>query len=266
MFFKGLGVAIRSGVNAMRLTGNGTTGIARALVAAVAGLACIALLAACTGTPSEGGTLSGPAANRPEIERAASAYVATSTPGATGYLIGPQDVLDVTVFKAPDLSKSLQVAEDGTINLPLTGQITAAGKSASQLEREIASRLNARYMKSPQVTVFVKEYNSQRVTVSGAVRSPGVFPLRGNETLMQVIAKGGGLDREVSSNDVVIFRTIDGGRAIARYDFDAIRSGAAADPQVFPGDVVVVGDSMTKQGLSLLLRLTPLATPAYYFF
>jgi polysaccharide export outer membrane protein len=83
---------------------------------------------------------------------------------------------------------------------------------------------------------------------------------------MQVIAKGGGLDRDVSSNDIVIFRTIDGARALARYDFDAIRSGAAADPQVLAGDVVVVGDSATKQGLSFLLKLTPLATPAYYFF
>lgn len=250
----------------MRRARQALTGMARALAASAVGLACIALLAACTGAPGEGGTLSGPTPDRPEIARAASKYVATSTPGATGYLIGPQDVLDVTVFKAPDLSKSLQVAEDGTINLPLTGQMTAAGKSASQLEREIASRLNARYMKSPQVTVFVKEYNSQRVTVSGAVKAPGVFPLRGNETLMQVIAKGGGLDREVSSNDIVIFRTIDGGRVIARYDFDAIRSGAAADPQVLPGDIVVVGDSTTKQGLSFLLKLMPLATPAYYLF
>ena len=241
-------------------------GMARALVAGAFGSACIVLLAACTGVPGEGADLSAPAANRVEIERAASKYVSTSTPGAKGYLIGPQDVLDVTVFMAPDLSKSLQVAEDGTISLPLSGQLTAAGKSPSQLEREIASRLNARYMKSPQVTVFVKEYNSQRVTVSGAVKTPGVFPLRGNETLMQVIAKGGGLDRDVSSNDIVVFRTIDGERAIARYDFDAIRSGAASDPQVLPGDIVVVGDSTTKQGLSFLLKLTPLATPAYYLF
>lgn len=251
---------------AMQRARRAMTGIARVLVAGAVGLACIVLLTACTGVPGEGASLSAPAANRAEIEQAASKYVSTSTPGAKGYLIGPQDVLDVTVFMVPDLSKSLQVAEDGTINLPLTGQLTAAGKSPSQLEREIASRLNARYIKSPQVTVFVKEYNSQRVTVSGAVRNPGVFPLRGNETLMQVIAKGGGLDREVSSSDIVVFRTIDGERALARYDYDAIRSGAVADPQVLPGDIVVAGDSTTKQGLSFLLKLTPLATPAYYFF
>ena len=148
--------------------------------------------------------------------------------------------MDITVFQAPDLSKSVQVAEDGAINLPLVGQIPAAGKSASQLERDIEARLNARYLKSAQVTVFVKEYNSQRVTVEGAVRSPGVFPLRGNDTLMQVLAKSGGVNREVASDNVIVFRNADGARTMVRFDISAIRGGAEADPRVLPGDVVLV--------------------------
>jgi polysaccharide export outer membrane protein len=240
--------------------------ILRNLALIVIGLACLASLTACTGTPGDTGGLAGPPAGQADIARAAGKYVASSTPGAAGYLVGPQDVLDITVFKAPDLSKSLQVAEDGTINLPLMGQMMAAGKSPSQLEREIQTQLNARYMKSPQVTVFVKEYNSQRVTVEGAVKTPGVFPLRGHETLMQVIAKGGGLDRQVASSNVVIFRTTDGASTVVRYDLDAIRSGGALDPQVVPGDVVVVDDSMAKQGLQVFLRLTPLASPIAYLF
>lgn len=239
----------------------------RKFLAVAYGLGCIALLAACTGAPGDGGDgFSGQTGDQAEIARVANKYVATSTPGTTGYLIGPQDVLDVTVFKAPELSKTIQVAEDGMINLPLTGPIAAAGRSPSQVEREVEKRLDARYMKSPQVTVFVREFNSQRVTVEGAVRSPGVFPVRGYETLMQVIAKGGGLDRDIASSNVVIFRTVDGARTVTRYDFGAIRSGAAPDPQVLPGDVVVVDDSMAKQGLQALLRLTPLATPFYYLF
>jgi polysaccharide export outer membrane protein len=238
-----------------------------ALSMAFVGLACLASLTGCTSTPGDTVGVSGaPAASQAEIARAAGKYVATSTPGAAGYLVGPQDVLDVTVFKAPDLSKTLQVAEDGTINLPLTGQMMAAGRSPSQLEREIQTRLNARYLKSPQVTVFVKEYNSQRVTVEGAVKTPGVFPLRGHETLMQVIAKGGGLDRETASSSVVIFRTTDGARTVARYDIGSVRSGGEPDPQVLPGDVIVVDDSMAKQGLQVFLKLTPLATPIHYLF
>ena len=133
-------------------------------------------------------------------------------------MVGPQDVLDITVFQAPDLSKSVQVAEDGAISLPLVGQIPAAGKSASQLERDIEARLNARYLKSAQVTVFVKEYNSQRVTVEGAVRSPGVFPLRGNDTLMQVLAKSGGVNRDIASDNAIVFRNADGARTMIRFD------------------------------------------------
>jgi polysaccharide export outer membrane protein len=242
-------------------------GSSAASSSAFVGLACLAALTACTSTPGDTGGVSGaPAASQAEIARAAGKYVATSTPGAVGYLVGPQDVLDVTVFKAPDLSKTLQVAEDGTINLPLTGQMMAAGRSPSQLEREIQTRLNARYLKSPQVTVFVKEYNSQRVTVEGAVKTPGVFPLRGHETLMQAIAKGGGLDRETASSSVVIFRTTDGARTVARYDISSVRSGGEPDPQVLPGDVIVVDDSMAKQGLQVFLKLTPLATPMHYLF
>jgi len=203
-----------------------------------------------------------PAAGNAELERAANKYVAASTPGNAGYLAGPQDVLDITVFKAPELTKTVQVAEDGTINLPLLGQMPAAGKSPSELEREIQARLNARYMKSSQVTVFVKEYNSQRVTVEGAVKTPGVLPLRGNDTLMQVIAKSGGLDRETASSDVVIFHTTDGARTATRFDLSAIKSGQAQDPRVVPGDVVVVDDSMAKVGLNAVLKVLPLAGTA----
>ena len=162
----------------------------------------------------------------------------------------------------------MQVAEDGAINLPLVGQIPAAGKSASQLERDIEARLNARYLKSAQVTVFVKEYNSQRVTVEGAVRSPGVFPLRGNDTLMQVLAKSGGVNKEVASDDVIVFRNADGARTMIRFDISAIRGGAEADPRVLPGDVVLVEESAAKETLNLFLKVLPIAgtaaTVAYY--
>ena len=232
---------------------------------------CAAVAAALTGCAEmsgEGPILTpqaqGPAAGNAEFERAANKYLSAATPGSAGYLVGPQDVLAITVFKAPDLSDSVQVAEDGTINLPLLGPIPAAGKTPAQVERDIQTRLNARYMKSPQVTVFVKEFNSQRVTVEGAVKTPGVLPLRGNDTLMQVIAKSGGMDRETSSSNVAVFRTVDGARAATNFDLSAIRSGAAQDPQILAGDVVVVEDSAAKMGLNYVLKLLPLASTAAY--
>jgi|SRR5580704_5760972 polysaccharide export outer membrane protein len=86
---------------------------------------------------------------------------AEATPRNDAYKIGPLDVLEVTVFKVPDLSKTVRVDHDGSINYPLIGQIPAAGKTAHQLELDLTQRLDAKYLRSPQVTVIVKENNSR---------------------------------------------------------------------------------------------------------
>jgi polysaccharide biosynthesis/export protein len=223
---------------------------------------CLSSLSGCSGGSGDSAGIGpqelSPAMDASAASRLANKYASTSTPGSPGYLVGPNDVLEITVFRAQELSQTVQVPEGGTINLPLVGQVSALGKSAREIERDIQSRLSARYMKSPQVTVFIKEYNSARVTLEGAVRAPGVYPLRGNETLMQVIAKGGGLDREVASENVVLFRSTNGSRSMVRFDLSASRNGAE-DPRIMPGDVVVVEDSTTKVGLSYVLKILPTA-------
>lgn len=194
-------------------------------------------------------------------DRAVDTYVAAATPGNLGYRIGPQDVLDISVFKAPDLSKTVQVAEVGTINLPLVGEVGAAGKTAADLERDLEAKLGAKYLKSPQVTVYLKEYNSQRITVEGAVKKPGVYPIRGHDTLLRSIAMAEGLEREAASSSVVVFRTVNGVRSATRLDVDDIRSGRSEDPQVLAGDIIVVDDSTTKIAFQTFLKLLPLASP-----
>jgi polysaccharide export outer membrane protein len=236
--------------------------------------ACAALLSGCNGfsgdepafAPNQ--SASGPAGlatqDRAELAHAADRYTSGATPGSGGYRVGPQDVLEITVFKAPDLSKTVQVAESGTINLPLIGDVVAAGRTASDIERDLQTRLGAQYLKSPQVTVFVKEYNSQRITVEGAVRKPGVYPIRGHDTLLRAIAMAEGLDKDTASANVVVFRATGEGRAAIRYDLSAIRSGGAADPLMQAGDVVVVDDSMAKTVFQTFIKLLPLATPVFY--
>ena len=81
--------------------------------------------------------------------------------GNEAYKIGPLDVLDVTVFKVPDLSKTVQVDRNGTITYPLIGEIPAAGKTAGELARDLAQRLNAKYLRSPQITITIKQYNNK---------------------------------------------------------------------------------------------------------
>ncbi len=199
------------------------------------------------------------AASVPEVAHAskvADKLTAVATPGSTAYKIGPLDVLDVSVFKVSDLSKTVQVADSGTINLPLVGEIQATGKTAQDLERDLTKQLGAKYLQSPQVTVFVKEYNSQRVTLEGAVKKPGVYPIKGRNSLLQFLATAEGLDANSDSN-VLVFRTTNGKRTAAKFDVGEIRSGNVQDPVIQSGDVIVAGSSAVKETVNGLLKLIP---------
>src|SRR5262249_11741621 len=101
------------------------------------------------------------------------ALPARSVDNPSTYKIGHADVLDISVFKVPELARTVEVDESGTINFPPVGEVSVIGKTARDIEHDLAKRLGARYLRSPQVTVSVKEFNSQRVTVEGAVKSPG---------------------------------------------------------------------------------------------
>lgn len=192
------------------------------------------------------------------VEKAVESLTASATPGNTGYLIGPADVLDVSVFKVPELTKTVQVAETGLINLPLVGDVPAAGKTSQQLERDLNHQLGAKYLQKPQVTVLVKEYNSQRVTMDGAVKKPGVYPLRGQTTLLQLVALAEG-PSEVSDSTLVVIRNTDGKRSAAKFNIDDIRSGAMTDPRLQPGDVVVAPSSTMKEAWNNILKALPIA-------
>jgi polysaccharide biosynthesis/export protein len=212
-----------------------------------------------TFTPTAAAVHSTPAAE------AAAKLTSAGTPGSNAYKIGPLDVLDVAVFKVPDLSKTVQVGEDGTITYPLIGQIHAAGRTAHDLEVDLKQKLGEKYLRSPQINVLVKEYNSQRVTISGAVKTTGVYAIKGRTTLLQVIAMAGDIDASTASGDIVVFRTVDSQRSAARFDAESIKNGKVDDPEVLPGDVVVVDTSATKVALSNVLRVLPLATSAAIF-
>jgi polysaccharide biosynthesis/export protein len=187
------------------------------------------------------------------------ALSAASTVENSGYLIGAMDILEISVFKVPELSKSVQVGNTGTINLPLVGEMQASGKTAGEIEKELTRLLGVKYLKSPQVTVYVKEHNSQRVTVEGAVRKPGVYPIRGALSLVQLLATAEGVDRDYYSKDVTVFRTVNGNRTSQVYDIDAIREGKAGDPQLRQGDLVVVDTSTAKSALQNALKIVPAA-------
>lgn len=189
----------------------------------------------------------------------AEQVAAASQPGSVGYKIGPQDALDFSVFKAPELQRSVQVSENGTINLPLIGDVQASGRTATELEKELAARLGKKYLQNPQVSITIREYNSQRITLEGAVKKPGVYPLRGKTTLLQIIATADGFT-ETGDQTVMIFRQQGEQRLAAKFDLASIRSGSANDPVLQAGDTIVAPTSMTKEAFSTLMKSLPLAT------
>ena len=124
---------------------------------------------------------------------------ALSTSGMIGtdsYKIGPLDVIEISVYGVPELSVTAKVGDDGNLQLPLLGPTPAAGKTSEQLQKELTARLGADYLQNPQVSVLVKEFNSRYVILTGAIKN-GVIPLKGETTLLEVIAGAGGFSEAV---------------------------------------------------------------------
>jgi len=203
-----------------------------------------------------------PDANQAEaIKKVADTYTSMGDPSSKAYRIGPRDVLDIAVFKVPELSKTVQVSEAGTINYPLIGEMAAGGKTAREIELELTKKLGAKYLQNPAITVFVKEHNSQRITVEGAVTKPGVIPMAGGITLLQAIAQSGGFSL-TADKTAVVFRVVDGKRSGGKYDISDIRAGRAEDPPLQSGDVIIVPTSDMREGVEMVAKFLPLAAIA----
>jgi polysaccharide export outer membrane protein len=159
------------------------------------------------------------------------------------YFLGPEDVLDITVWKNADLSKLVTVRPDGRISLPLIGDITAVGKTAAQLSGDISAKLKE-YKENPSVSIVVKEVNSYVIYVLGEVLKPGKYPLKSKTTLLQAITIASGLTPNAARNKIVVFRFAkDGGGRIkmkASYDDIVLRDGTNQDIELKPGDQIVV--------------------------
>lgn len=217
--------------------------------AALSWVFVLVLLTGCK-TAGEGPTLASQPHDSPlavpSAEAAAHGTGADARAASEDYRLGPLDVIEVSVFDVPELTKTLQVSAGGAITLPLIGQVGVEGRTVGDVEREIERKLARDYLQSPQVSVFVKEYTSQRITVEGAVNSPGVFPISGRTTLLQAIAMAKGPDRTADESGVIVFRTDGDTRTAAVFDIGPIRRGQAPDPVLVAGDLVVVDQSAGK--------------------
>lgn len=177
------------------------------------------------------------------------------------YRIGANDLLQVDVFQVEALSREVRVNSNGEISLPLIGMVSVRDLSVREAENVVKAKLGERYLQDPQVTVTVKEYTNQRVTIEGLVKKPGVYSFKGDATLLHAIALSEGVDEELANTGQVrLFRDNGKGEKDSYLvDLGAIRRGEVEDPALKGGDVIVVqehgGKSIWKSLKFLINRL-----------
>ena len=171
---------------------------------------------------------------------AAPAAPAIVEPLGDAFRIGPEDVLDVQVWKNPELSRVIPVRPDGMISLPLVNDIRAAGLTPIELRQQVTQRLSE-FIPSPEVSVIVREVHSVKVAVLGAVRMPGHYEVNSTATVLELIARAQGLTEFADRGRIVVLRQ--NGKATKRIPFNyrKVADGAEQDNFVVqPGDIIVV--------------------------
>jgi polysaccharide export outer membrane protein len=166
---------------------------------------------------------------------------AAPPPATEAYVIGAGDVLQVFVWKEPDLTRDVTVRLDGRITLPLLGDVVAAGRTPSDLSAELGRQL-ARFVDAPMVTLGVAQATSARVYVLGQVAQPGTFPLTGRTTVLQALALAGGLREFVKPERILVIREEPGLRAPLVVNYKRLEGGSDITQNLVlkPGDTILV--------------------------
>lgn len=165
----------------------------------------------------------------------------SSSPDVQAYLIGPEDVLEISVWKNADLSRTVIVRPDGMISLPLIGDVRAAGRTPEQLRDEIVNRLKE-YQETVVASVIVQTVNSYKVFIVGEVKAPGEYSLKRKTSILQAIAMAGGFTQFAAKNSIVIVREKEGSEERIKVRFDDIVKGKGNNTNLIlkPGDTIVV--------------------------
>ncbi len=174
------------------------------------------------------------------------------------YRIAPLDTLTVNVFRVKDLSGEYEVDLTGKINMPLIGSIDAAELTTAELDQRLTQAYGARYLEEPDIAVGVKSSTRRSVTVDGAVKTSGSFPVNSSLSLLQAVALSGGITEDANPRRVAVFRTVGGQRQAAAFDLQAIRRGQSEDPAIYPGDIIVVDGSRIRAAQKQILSNIPL--------
>jgi polysaccharide export outer membrane protein len=178
----------------------------------------------------------------PTINLASDIPAGSQSPATSSsqMVLGPSDIIHISVWKNSDLSQTVTVGPDGFVSLPLVGNVQVAGLTSDQLGKMIASRLTT-YVVSPQVTVSIVEIRSRQVYILGQVSKPGSFPLIAPTHVLQLIAEAGGLTNYAKRKSIVVLRPELGGTNKLSFNYNSVVRGDSKQNIVLqPGDTVFV--------------------------
>jgi protein involved in polysaccharide export with SLBB domain len=180
-----------------------------------------------------------------QTSRPITSMVVTQDQLAPDDRLGVDDVFDVRVFDEPNLSGTYRVSADGTVDYPLIGRVKVYGLRSGEIQAEIAGRLQkGEYLKSPQVSVMVKEWNSRKISVIGQVQRPGSVPYFPRMTIVEAIAAAGGFTGIADKNKVTLRREREGVVRGETYRVKDISEGRASNVTLAPGDILVVDERL----------------------
>ena len=157
------------------------------------------------------------------------------------YVIGPEDILEISVWQNQDLTRTVTVRPDGMISLPLVGDVQVAGFTPERAKQEINKSLKP-FVGDPIVAVIVQAINSWRIYVQGEVRTPGVFPIQRHTTLSQAIPMAGGFTEFAKKRKIQVIRNKDGQSRMIKVNYNKIVSGKRPEEDILlhPGDTIIV--------------------------
>jgi polysaccharide export outer membrane protein len=187
----------------------------------------------------EGGDDSKP--SKPAAAQSSSTAAPKAVTDDPNYIIGAQDVLDVNVWKEPELTRLVPVRPDGKISLPLLNDVMAAGLTPTQLATHITEGLK-KYVTNPQVTVIVNQINSQRVYILGEVNRAGAYPLLPGMTVLQALSSAGGFTQFAKEKSIYLLRQVDGKQEKYPFNYKDVVGGKKSEQNVLlkAGDTIVV--------------------------
>jgi len=159
----------------------------------------------------------------------------------SSYIIGPQDVLEIQVWKEPDFSRQALVRPDGKITLPLMGDIQASGMNSMDLKDLLTEKLKG-FVDNPEVTVIVLESHSKNFYIIGRINRPGTYPLGSDMTVLQALSVAGGLGEWADKDSIRIIRRTGGKEEILPFDYDKVTSGKKLEQNILlePNDTIIV--------------------------